>query len=395
MACGCAIPKFEQMAQSFEEQNDPKVYLEKREKIPLFIKFKNLYKLSKAEEVIADTLCAYVAEPIREQVRNTLGDTIVGKMMKSECYFFNAMEFKVKVLIDLHEENIFLSYMSYLRNAMVYLKAKLRYYTKKYCNCQVHEITRLQKAAANEVHMLIGVMQNAVDEVDKNKTDIKDWMEAFCDDENILNELGVDLRDRDLLEDYESLKELNVANFKKEIGNGLKDLTKKLEEHFHNIEYSMLDWSIANQMLDSLIGCTAQCPFCREQCDRLEDHKEEIEHQTAVHRMDCLRGWRWENSKVLTTDFCPVLVCSDLKFWEREKEYHPYKQYKTIHKDWIISPDSTSDGSLYWKSFVGKFKNELAKEYDAYPPKVPPEWSEIEWKEVKRNLEKLYNVRIN
>ncbi len=95
--CSYSIPIFEVMAQLFQERNDPKKYLEKNEKIPLFTKFKNQYKQTESEEAIADTLCAYLEEPVRAQVGKFLGAKMVDKMTASENYHFaNKMALKVK-----------------------------------------------------------------------------------------------------------------------------------------------------------------------------------------------------------------------------------------------------------------------------------------------------------
>ena len=87
-ACSSAIPKFEEMAKLFDDQNDPLLHLEKFERTPLFTKYKNQYKQTENEEAIADTLIAYLEEPLKVQVRKTLGTKIVGKMKTSKFYYF-------------------------------------------------------------------------------------------------------------------------------------------------------------------------------------------------------------------------------------------------------------------------------------------------------------------
>ena len=47
--CGFAIPKFQEMADSFEKRNDPRVYIERHVKGPLFTIFKDQYKILKHE----------------------------------------------------------------------------------------------------------------------------------------------------------------------------------------------------------------------------------------------------------------------------------------------------------------------------------------------------------
>ena len=56
--CGYAIPKFEEMAKSFVERNDPRLYLERNVRGVLFTRFRDQYYQTEAEEAIANTLCA-------------------------------------------------------------------------------------------------------------------------------------------------------------------------------------------------------------------------------------------------------------------------------------------------------------------------------------------------
>ena len=72
-ACSSANPKFEEMAKLFDDQNDPLLHLEKYERTPLFTKYKSQYKQTENEEAIADTLSTYLEEPLKVQVRKTLG----------------------------------------------------------------------------------------------------------------------------------------------------------------------------------------------------------------------------------------------------------------------------------------------------------------------------------
>ena len=50
--CRFAIPKFQEMANLFKKRNDPRVYIERHVKGPLFTKFKDQYKQIDTEEAI-------------------------------------------------------------------------------------------------------------------------------------------------------------------------------------------------------------------------------------------------------------------------------------------------------------------------------------------------------
>ena len=63
--------------------------------------FKNQYNQTEAEEAIANSLCAYIREPIREQIEKAIGPKMVSRMKGSEHYFSSKMDLKVKILTDM------------------------------------------------------------------------------------------------------------------------------------------------------------------------------------------------------------------------------------------------------------------------------------------------------
>ena len=400
MICGYAVPEFDKMAESFRKKNDPRLYLEKNLKGPLFTKFKNQYNQTEAEEAIANTLSSYLERPIREQVGKTLGAKMVGIMKGSEHHFSSKMALKVKILTDLHENDSFEDYMSYASNVKDYLENRIKHYTVQFCDEWVSdENTRLQISAKDEVTRLVGVVESKVTEV--NETDMHKWLSAFCSDKIIIDELGIALKVDELLNaSSDAPSKLNLDNFKRQIRVGLEDLKKKLHTSFNDIicEHEMVHWKDKpHKLLEKLIGCTEQCPFCKEQCDWLDPNHidDDQKHKTAIHRPKCLGGYRWINTEELSTIFCPAHVATDdvtFKNAATNNESHPYKDYQSIYPDWSIPPDLTSEQSKYWMWFVGKYGEKLGERFDAKPPKVPPQWLEIEWKDVEEHLKQIYDL---
>ena len=360
------------------------------------IKNKDLEKHVKGPLDIAGTICAYLKTPIRVQVERKLGPKMVDSMRASEHYFVNKTALKVKILKDLYEKNDFQEYMAYLRNVRQSLEDHIEKYTVMYCDQKLPngKLTRLQNSAREEVYQLIQVIENAVSQV--NNTDIQTWMTDFCRNESIRRELEIQLDPMELLNDYDTLQELNIDNFKQRIKEELQELKQTFEELFSKITYKSIDWRYKpHELLNSLVGCTAQCPFCGEQCDLLqEQHDSQCDHRAEVHRMDCLAGFREKDTRVMTTNVCPALVDGRGSFRKPDGESHPYREYKTVCRTWSIPPDVTSKSCSYWKWFVGTYKDQLAKEYDALPAKAPPQWSQIKWLEIKEDLESAYNVEI-
>ena len=400
IACGYALPMFNNMAKLYEERNDPLIYLENHEKEPLFSKFKNQYHQTRAEEAITNTLCAYLGEPIKEQIKRSLCLKMVTKMRNSEKHFFSSKQaLKVKVLIDLHDEGKFDSYEMYVRHVGECLRAYIKKYTIKYCDEEVSgEGTRLQITAKGEVTHLIGVVENIVTEVDEKKAG--QWLSIFCKSKKLRSDLGVNLQPIDILSGIDPSQVLHLENFREKIRNGLLELKKILQESYGGItcKTSILFWKDKpHEHLSELVGCTEQCPYCGEQCDLLDNH--EGKHRTEVHRPNCLGGTHDRETKVLSLDFCPVLVADPKQqFYKSHDSNELYYacNYEEKFPNWSIVPDKSAANSLYWKWFVAEHSDKIGKMFSLNPPPVPSLWSTYtpkdQWHVVEDNLKKIYKL---
>ena len=393
-ACGYAVQEFKKMAESFRDKNDPRTYLERNIKGLLFTRFKNQYYQREAEEAIANTLCAHLEEPIQTQIRNRMGRTLVTKMKLTESHFTSKMALKVKILTDLYTKDDFESYIVHTTDIEQSFENWIKHYMFQFCNEKVSgENTRLQIATKEEISRLMGAVQNKVYNV--NETDITKWLAIFCEDKDLRTDLGVKLQVDDLLTDQEEIQELNLENFKHQIMCSLRDLKNKLyaSELFDVTKYEsvMAEWKDKPyDLLKDLIGCTEQCPFCGEQCDLLDpEHDVTVhKHRTTVHRPSCLIGWQSVHTRVMTTDFCPASIASTKMFRNGDTNYepHPYKDYQTIYPNWSISPDLTAKCSEYWKLFVSKYNDAIAKRFKGNPGSVPEHWFSIQWEDVEKDL---------
>ena len=397
-ACGYAVEVFEKMAKDFKEQNDPKIYLKKNVRGPLFTKFKNQYFQTAAEEAIADNLCALLGVSIKEQIEGNLGAKVVGRM-KSEAYLSNKMSLKAKILIDLGTNpRDFEKYVTYFTNTKQSLRDWIERYTIEYCNEEASKTssdgTQLQALAKDEVSRLILFFGGKVGDV--NETVPSEWLSTFCDDEDVRRELGVSLDANDLqIED--EIETLDLENFKRQMRSELGKLEKKLQSLFGMVvcdENEMGKWQDKPfNLLKKLCGCTEQCPFCGEQCDLCE-HDTTVKHRISQHRPSCVIGYKKRETRVLSADICPTKVAGTLKFRNKDtdKVYHPYKDYLKIYPNWHIPPDPAAEDSSYWKWFVGQYGDALATYYDVKPPNVPREWTEMKWEVVKTQLKAQYNL---
>ena len=398
-SCGYAIPKFERMSVVFKERFDPVFYLEKHIKGPLFIKFKSQYYQTEAEEAIACTLCSYLSEPIKAQVRSKLGRKIVMHMKSSEQHFSSKMALIAKVLNDLYEKDDFESYMVFITNVKTSLEGWLKRYTIEHCDEVVSDgVSRLQMAAKEEVSCLVQVVKSQVTAC--SEKDVSKWFSALCEDTKIRRELGVTMKPADLLSGYESLNELNFKKFKLQVTASLQSLEDELLASFDNIkcEQEMAHWKDKpHTLLRKLIGCTEQCPFCGEQCS-CEDPDHSSKHFTLVHRPTCLTGVSNRMTNVMMTGSCPSFVagCEEEKYFVDRRTNRilcSFKDYQSTFPKWSIPPDPAPKVSLYWNYFMARYKNEIAKRFGAKTPIVPISWSRVGQNQVMQSLqEQLFGL---
>ena len=394
---GFAYVKFEEIDKSFEEQNDPIVYIEKHVRGPLFTKFKNQYQETEAEECIADYLSAQLKQPIIDQVELKLASIMIQNMKTSEYYFANKKALKIKILIDLYHNNNFELYLDYFKKFEESLENHIEKYTIAYCDKKADDsdLTRLQSSACDQVIQLVYKVQEVINEMDA--FDISEWLNNFNSDKCIRSELGISIDPEALLEDVKTLNKFNLENFQIRLKSEVKNIKEAILNKFNKITFESIQWQDKPHiMLKSLVGCTAQCPFCGEQCELLE-HEEAVDHRTEIHRIDCLIGWSISNTRRLTTDLCPAILTTDMKFKVPggHQEYEFYRDYKKVYKNWSIQPDVTSKSCSYWKWFVSKYKDDLALRYHVEPAETPPEWKQITWQEIKEDLKDAYNIDID
>ena len=253
--------------------------------------------------------------------------------------------------------------------------------------------TRLQTLAKEEVVRLTQMIQVVVTETGGDETVFLAWLKAFCENVELRKELGVKLNASDILSGYdsESIQELNLGNVRLEIRKRLFNIHGIFDKI--KCKSEMKNWKVKpHEFLKELIGCTEQCPFCGEQCDFQDDHP--VKHETAVHRSGCLGGFRDVHTQILYTEFCQTKISCNEKFRNQKTDYKwvDFKKYQRIYPKWIITPDIASENSLYWKLFIGRYKDQIAKRFRAKAPDVPESWSKISWEEVEASLKKLYNL---
>ena len=317
-------------------------------------------------------------------------------MREKEQYLKDKGKLKVKILSDLLDEDDFKQTMVYITDIQTCIAEHMKIYTIKFADEKSDStgFTRLQAVVVNLLQDLIQRINTIIREIFTVSKTLKDVSDALINDKKLHSLL--EYNDENIV-GTDVHKDVNLTNLKDKICEQLRQLEDKILKSFSSLkcEEAMKDWSKQpHEMLKDIVGCTAACPFCGEQCDHLdEDHfkTRKIPHATKIHRFHCLTGWKHKDTRVLSTAFCPQRVASDRFFYTSNVEKHPYKKYYEVYGDWSIENTPTSKNALYWKKFIMKYK-ELAETYNAKPTHIPDHWKEDEYShdKVKKDLESLY-----
>ena len=406
-ACGYALRKFENMVEAFKKKNDPVEYLKREMKESLLKVFKDRYKQVAQEKTAACTLCDLLSKSVKKHVIRSLSPKIIEDMRgKSPC-FRSKPALKARILLDIGEkinQHSFDECALYLTNVKRSLQGWIKEYTIQHCNEGTP--SRLMDLANDELSTLITHIQQTADEVtqeflksskpepgegdvtEPEQYNINHWLTEFHG--KLQGRLELDVTELHHLVGIQQLKD--VRNFTEEVNKGLKKLEGSLLCEFMSMETVEMDqWERKpyDIIFENLAGCTAQCPFCKEQCDLTnESHLPSTKHSVAMHRPICLGGLRWTVSNEMTIGICTSDIGSDAKFHtaETDGKFHPYKQYHEIYPDWIIPDHKSLEGSSYWKWCVGRYTSEIATLFS-----VNEEWTSLKWEDVKKDLE-AYHV---
>ena len=389
--CGYALPKFERMVELFRKKNDPVEYLEREMKTPFLRLFKSQYYQTAQEKAAAYNLCDRLVNPIEEALKGSLAQMIAVDVRNSSNSFSTKKTLKAKILTDLADKQCFDDYALYLRDVKCSTRTWVMKYTKQHCEKCCGEKNRFTELAEIELGRLVASIGKAASMVTHSfpKAGIQQWLVKFHSE--LMMELPLDLGEMQKV--VGDLK--NIKHFTEELCKKLADLDIS---QFPSLYYNMEKWEKQpyDIVLNALIGCSEQCPFCKEQCELTDsNHSESVKHSVSLHRSQCLGGWRWRESQKMILETCNALVASDKTFRhgvEGDWKLHPYSRFQEVPKysSWTISADSSLNVSLYWKWFLGNYAKDVAGLYNMQEENIP--WKPFTVEEAKQGLKKQYGV---
>ena len=434
-----AAKQLKAMVKKLKIQNDPIKSLTKLKPI-VFRTFESQFTAASNDQTAADNLCALLAPSIRKALVEILRIEIVedircGPQFKGKKYFI------AQILEDLANVHNFDLYKTYLRNsaksfkywAKVYVvqhcqaKSKLNGETKLVALAKLHLQTIIkdvikatndskneytitsddgaytESCSENKEDSIDGSTNSNDDDDNDNKNCIKmnQWLEGFL--EKLNKTLSIDSQEVQQMIGIKKLKDLSL--FTKRFINNLENEKDTILQDFNDKGTDIgkvTEWKNPPHLVlcNTLIGCTEQCPFCKEQCELTDpDHlKLKKVHFTETHRPQCLGRYIQLDDNSLVLEICTELIETDKKFKKPDtdtEEFIFYKNYKEIFKDWLISNEKPRNGPIYWQWFCAEFNTEIVEWVGSSATSVPSSWNLLTKDDAINSLRELYGSKLN
>ncbi|XP_039869341.1 uncharacterized protein LOC120722409 isoform X2 [Simochromis diagramma] len=386
--CGFAARQFQKMHEDFIEENDPyRCLIKSKERFR--DDFKDVFHEQDQCQKKAEEFTNRCLKPaVEDYIIWSLGPDIIDEMRKLE-QFSTRMSFQYSILLDLLSKEDFQNYLSYICSYEKYVKTWILDQIKE-------RFSNQSSVFESEERHLRSCIDSINSAINKAKTRESDDLKAFVED--ICKELGDKMViSQDALGAFMILNNADKEQFADWLTVSVNDMTETLRNNFKQSNFEMklehLHLNPQNELFSQLIGCGKQCPFCKAPCDA--GGKAHTEHFASLHRPEGLGRYRWESTKKLDTEICSSLVISDDSFHcsDTNNEWHPYKNYKEIYKDWNIQPDMSLDASNYWKYVMTAYNSDFAKEYKAETAEIPEAWKELNKEKAEKSLKESFYIK--
>ncbi|XP_065900804.1 interferon-induced very large GTPase 1-like isoform X2 [Dysidea avara] len=421
---GYSYKRFVAKLRQLDVENDP---LEAMHQLkPVFFRtFDMQFSETSNDHIAVQNICSIITKPIINALIEKLQIEIVYSMKSESSHYRKKNYFKVLVLKDLAAAKTFRHFTVYLKNIANSLKYWCKVHVKQYCK------TKNSKGNANLYNLsevnLNDTISKIIDAIkylhsqyckkdpdaalsisDENLglqdesvqyLDMKEWLESFH--KKIKMTVAIDLQEMTDIVGIQSIHNLNF--FTKQLIKSLKDESKKILLDVKNnprATFGKLTDSAKsphNVLYNSLIGCKEQCPFCKEQCELTdENHLDSGKpHYTEIHRPRCLAKYKHIGDNKLVLKTC-TNVEADYNFKNADTNdvYFPFKEYKKIYPNWLISTESPQTGPKYWEWFIATYNTEIVEWIHAAPTPVDAEgWNSITEEDAIANLSEAYGLR--
>ena len=431
------------MVKRLRIQNDPIESLTKLK--PIFFRtFESQFSAASNDTTAADNLCELLSIPIQTALVKVLRIDIV-QDMKSNANFSKKGYFKALVLEDLAKKDDFNLFCTFLTDIDSSFKYWAKFYVENHCKVKKHGETKFTQLVKKSLTTIIHDIREAANKLEKkyehvsenddtdsiNEGTATDFTNVSTfsgdynvDDEHDCNEMEEEEKkevvDMNIwLEEFlQKIKEtvtIDLQEIQEMIGikdlQNLKLFTKRFIKNLRQVENTIIkesadknsklakvtEWDLSPHTLlsSTLTGCKESCPFCREQCECTDEDHEGNSHFTKIHRPECLGRTTWEGTNLLVLDICSESIESECRFRnsDTKHEWVPYKDYKTIYKNWVISNEAPKEGQTYWQWFCAKYNSQIVNWVASNPTPVKSGWKSITKEEAIHSLSVMYGTK--
>ena len=216
----------------------------------------------------------------------------------------------------------------------------------------------------------------------------------------IKGSIMIDLQEVQEMIGITKLKDIKLFNdrFIYNLHQVKENIIKEIEDQNSNLS-KVSEWDSPPYLVlsSTLTGCKELCPFCKEQCEYTDENHEGNAHFTNIHRPSCLGRMIWTKTELLCLYICSESVESDASFKtsETNNESVPFKNYKTIYPNWVISNEKPKDGQTYWQWFCAKYNSEIVRWVGSKPTPIDPGWKQITKEEAIHSLHSIYGAKVD
>uniref|UniRef100_A0A8C5QBI4 VLIG-type G domain-containing protein n=1 Tax=Leptobrachium leishanense TaxID=445787 RepID=A0A8C5QBI4_9ANUR len=382
--------KFQEMHETFIQENDPKICLEKLK--PQYLQtFLTIFQEKDQSQHRAKQFCLCLKPAVTEYIYKHLGRDMVDDILTSSdnIKFTSRTFFQDSVLKDLLEKEDCLSFVEYTASYENYL----RNWIKTYISDKYEKSAQLETLQKHILSDIVTKIQDALkSEKILKSLNIKNLLENMCEELKSHLVISWNLVDMVILENN-----AEVSQFSGDIQIFLPETEKKILSELNRLDIESILSEVTvkpeDELLKKVIGCGKQCPFCKVPCEA--GGSGHTEHFASIHRPQGLGRYHSSHTKHLCSDICSTDVVSNRTFQNADTDWksHPYKEYRTFYPDWAIQPDPSIEASDYWKYVFMKFNDQFAEEWKVKPAELPEEWSKITKEQALRSLKDAYNIK--
>ena len=440
------------MVKNLRIQNDPIESLNKLK--PIFFRaFESKFSAASNDKTAAENLSELLSAPIQTALVKIMRIEIV-EDMKFHVHFRKKNYYKAQILEDLAKKDDFDLYRIFLTDIPASFKYWAKFYVENHCKkrkimeSRFTELIRINLAtivngiieAAKELQAKyvnanesdtrfeangLASEKNDIDTRTEGAasdfTNLSTFSEEYdIDDHDHQNEeeeggIGINLWLQEFIQIIKETMTIDLQEVQEMIG--IKNLqhielfTACFISNLHIIENTIIkesedensklakisEWELPPHVLlsSTLTGCKESCPFCREQCEYTDEDHDENVHFTNIHRPECLGKYTWDGSNLLVLEICSESIESESRFRnvDTKCQWIPYKEYKKIYPQWVISNEKPKDGQTYWQWFCAKYNSQIVHWVGSKPTPVNLGWKAITKEEAIHSLAATYGTK--